>query len=97
MNFSDPHHVWDTKHATLRHNPSEIKLPPQLPDLPGMREDLSRYLDEISHLDGLCEGIFEILKKRGLIRTRWSCSAATTAWRFHTAKGHCSTRDSMCR
>jgi len=66
MNFSDPHHVWDTKHPTLRHNPSEIKLPPQLPDLPGVREDLSRYLDEISHLDGLCEGIFEILKKRGL-------------------------------
>ena len=65
MNFSDPHWAWTTYVEGMRHNPSEIKLPPHLPDLPGVRGDLARYMDEVTHVDSLFQGVMEILKRRG--------------------------------
>ena len=57
MNYSDPHHVWDANAGKV--DPAKIKLPPHLPDLPGVREDLARYCGEVERADGLfaqCDG-----------------------------------------
>lgn len=69
MNFSDPHHPWTANAAGLRHDPAAIKLPPYLPDLPGVRADLARYLDEIAHCDTLVAAVLDILKRRGVDNT----------------------------
>lgn len=63
MNFSDPHHVWD---RTGAHDPASIKVPGWLPDLPGVRDDLSRYFDEINRVDDETQGLLNLLKQRGL-------------------------------
>jgi arylsulfatase A-like enzyme len=63
---SDPHHAWNTKIEGTRHDPAAIKLPPHLPDLPGVRADLARYMDEITHCDRLFADLVALLKRRGL-------------------------------
>ena len=65
-NYSDPHHAWNTKIEGMQHDPSAIKLPPHLPDLPEVRSDLARYLDEITHCDSLFADALAVLKRRGL-------------------------------
>ena len=52
LGFSDPHHVWDKTGPRGVPDPASLTLPPCLPDLPGVRSDLARYLGEIEHLDG---------------------------------------------
>lgn len=66
LGFSDPHHTWDTHASYGRPDPSKIKLPPHLPDLPGVRNDLARYLAEIEHLDGDVQSVLDVLEWRGL-------------------------------
>ena len=68
LGFSDPHHVWDadaSPHATPP-DPAKLTLPPHLPDLPGVRSDLARYLAEIERLDRDVQSVLDILKTRGL-------------------------------
>ncbi len=64
MNYSDPHHVWDEGAGKV--DPARIKLPPHLPDLPGVRSDLARYCGEVERMDGLFGRNMEVLKRRGL-------------------------------
>lgn len=66
LGFSDPHHVWNTQGPRGAIDPKSLTLPPHLPDLPGVREDLARYLAEIEHLDGDVQSVLETLKARGL-------------------------------
>ncbi len=66
VNFSDPHHVWDRNAIPKPHDPATIPLPPHLPDLPGMRDDLARYYDEISRADDELGMVLNVLDKRGL-------------------------------
>lgn len=63
MNFSDPHHAWD---RTGVHDPAKLKLPPHLPDLPGVRDDLARYFDEINRVDGEVGSVLDVLRERRL-------------------------------
>ncbi|MEX2262484.1 MAG: sulfatase [Bryobacteraceae bacterium] len=65
VNFNDPHHVWDTNAIPEPHDPKKLVLPPHLPDLPGVREDLARYYDEISRMDGEFQSVLNVLKERG--------------------------------
>jgi N-sulfoglucosamine sulfohydrolase len=66
LGFSDPHHVWNTKGPRGVPDPAKLTLPPHLPDLPGVRGDLARYLAEIEHLDGDVGDVLAMLKQRGL-------------------------------
>lgn len=66
LGFSDPHHPWSTKGARGALDPAKLTLPPHLPDLPGVREDLAAYLAEIEHLDADVQSVLEMLAKRGL-------------------------------
>lgn len=64
MNYSDPHHVWDERAGKV--DPAKIKLPPHLPDLPGVRSDLARYCGEVERADGLFGQSLDVLRRRGL-------------------------------
>lgn len=67
LNFSDPHHPWDTRRADGgRPDPAKLTLPAHLPDLPGVRSDLAKYLAEIEHLDEDVAGVLAVLRERGL-------------------------------
>lgn len=62
VNFSDPHHPWNTgKNPPL---PDKVTVPGFLPDLPGIRGDLSRYMGEIEHADGDFKTVLDIIKDR---------------------------------
>jgi N-sulfoglucosamine sulfohydrolase len=63
INYSDPHHVWDADAGKV--DPARIKLPPHLPDLPGVRNDLAHYCGEVERMDGLFGQAMDVLRKRG--------------------------------
>lgn len=65
LGFSDPHHVWNTQGPRGDIDPSTLTLPPHLPDLPGVRSDLAKYLAEIEHLDGDIQTVLNTLSQRG--------------------------------
>ncbi|HOD82373.1 MAG: Arylsulfatase [Planctomycetes bacterium ADurb.Bin126] len=65
LGFSDPHHVWNTQGPRGSLDPAKLALPPHLPDLPGVRGDLARYLAEIEHLDADVQDVLDTLQKRG--------------------------------
>jgi arylsulfatase A-like enzyme len=91
LNFNDPHYPWDRDAIPSPHDPAKIYVPPQLPDLPGVRADLARYYDEVARADEEFASILAILE-RGSRRTPSCCSWATTAWRSRTAKARCTIR-----
>jgi arylsulfatase A-like enzyme len=66
LGFSDPHHAWTTQGKRGALAPKKLTLPPHLPDLPGVRGDLARYLAEIEHLDDDVQSVLGTLKARGL-------------------------------
>jgi N-sulfoglucosamine sulfohydrolase len=63
INYNDPHHPWDTGAGKV--DPAKIKLPPHLPDLPGVRSDLSRYSSEVEHADESFGAAMDVLRKHG--------------------------------
>ncbi len=65
LGFSDPHHVWETQGPRGVPDPATLTLPPHLPDLPGVRSDLARYIAEVEHLDGDVQSVLDMLEKRG--------------------------------
>lgn len=62
VNFNDPHHPWNTGQNPP--DPAKLKVPGYLPDLPGVRQELSLYEGEVEHCDGLFQNVLEILKAR---------------------------------
>ncbi len=65
LGFSDPHHVWNTQGPQGVPDPTRLTLPPHLPDLPGVRNDLARYIAEVEHLDGDVQSVLDTLERRG--------------------------------
>lgn len=65
VNFNDPHHVWDKNAIAEPHDPLKLPMAKHLPDLPGMREDLGRHLDEVSRADDEFRIVLDVLEKRG--------------------------------
>lgn len=62
VNFNDPHHPWNTgEHPP---DPAQVRVPGYLPDLPGMRGDLSRYMGEVEHADADFQKVLDIVKAR---------------------------------
>ncbi|MBM3892726.1 MAG: arylsulfatase, partial [Verrucomicrobia bacterium] len=47
LGFSDPHHAWQAQGPNGPPDAAKLTLPPHLPDLPGVRGDLARYLAEV--------------------------------------------------
>jgi len=63
INYNDPHHPWDADAGKV--DPAKIKLPAHLPDLPGVRADLSRYCGEVERADRSFGDAFAVLRKHG--------------------------------
>ncbi len=63
INYNDPHHPWDRDKGHV--DPAKIKLPPHLPDLPGVREDLAQYCAEIERADRSFADALAVLRRHG--------------------------------
>lgn len=63
VNFNDPHHPWNAPRA---HDPATIPMPADWPDLPELRDDFARYLDEIARLDEEFRWVLDELSRRNL-------------------------------
>ncbi|MGB1927622.1 MAG: sulfatase/phosphatase domain-containing protein, partial [Rubripirellula sp.] len=57
---NEPHSPWNKGDAG-QYPPSQVKLPPYLPDTPQMREGFSRYLAEITYFDSQVGQLLELL------------------------------------
>ena len=60
----EPHVPWVMGDAS-KYPPKKIKLPPNLADTPRTREDYSKYLAEITYMDGQVGEIMQVLEKSG--------------------------------
>jgi arylsulfatase A-like enzyme len=61
INFSDPHHPWNSGPRPI--DPARVKVPGHLPDLPGIRQDLAQYGGEVESADRSFGEIMDVLKK----------------------------------
>jgi arylsulfatase A-like enzyme len=62
VNYSNPHYPWDQVEATP--DLASVKLQPQWPELPGMREQLAHYCGEVNRLDSQVKAVLDTLKAR---------------------------------
>ena len=63
INYNDPHHPWDEDAGHI--DPAKVVLPPHLPDLPGVRNDLARYCGEIERADRSFAAAMSVLRQHG--------------------------------
>ncbi len=62
--FNQPHRKWTEEHEGI--DPDALKLPSDFPDLPEVREDYARFLNQVRDLDRGFGQICEILKEQNL-------------------------------
>ena len=86
VNFSDPHHPWDSGNNPP--DPSKINVPGSLPDLPGVRSDLSRYEGEIEHMDGDFQRVLDIIKARAGLDNTLIIFTGDNGMAFPSGKGN---------
>jgi N-sulfoglucosamine sulfohydrolase len=60
----EPHVPWVMGDAS-KYAPKKLKLPPNIADTPRTRQDFSRYLAEITYMDGQVGEILKVLDKSG--------------------------------
>ncbi len=85
VNFNDPHHPWDTGK-----NPPDsatLRVPGYLPDLPGVRRDLSQYEGEIEHADGDFQTVLDIVKARAGLENTLVIFMGDNGFAFPSGKG----------
>ncbi len=85
VNFSDPHHPWTTGENPPA--PDKLKVPGFLPDLPGVREDLSRYMGEVEHMDHDFQRVLDIVKERAGLENTLIIFAGDNGMAFPSGKG----------
>ncbi len=85
VNFSDPHHPWDT--GTNAPDPAKLTVPGSLPDLPGVRADLSRYEGEIEHMDTDFKRVLDIVKERAGLENTLIVFTGDNGMAFPSGKG----------
>jgi len=86
VNFSDPHHPWDT--GTDSPDPAKLSVPGFLPDLPGVRSDLSRYEGEIEHMDAEFQRVLDIIKERAGLDNTLIIFTGDNGMAFPSGKGN---------
>jgi arylsulfatase A-like enzyme len=64
MNYSDPHRRFTA--PEYEPDPLQISVPPSMPDIPEVREDLAAHLGEVNRLDENVGLVLNAIKKRGL-------------------------------
>ncbi len=86
VNFSDPHHPWDT--GANPPDPAKLAVPGSLPDLPGVRSDLSRYEGEVEHMDGDFQRVIDIIKNRAGLENTLIIFTGDNGMAFPSGKGN---------
>jgi N-sulfoglucosamine sulfohydrolase len=66
VGFNDPHRPYESGAIDEPHDPGRVELPPYLVDTPETRDDIARYYDEISRMDGVIGQFMRTLGDRGL-------------------------------
>lgn len=62
--FNQPHRRFGNDHEGI--DPKQLDIPPDWPDLPEVRVDYARFLDEVRDLDQGFGAIMQVLEQRGL-------------------------------
>lgn len=68
--LTEPHVPWVMGDSS-QYPPKELKLPPNIADTPRTREDFSKYLAEITYMDGQVGEILDSLEKSGKANDTW--------------------------
>ena len=73
LGFDDTHFPWTQQGLLGAPDPAKLKVPGYLPDLPGVRSDLAKYIAEVEHMD-IALSLIHIGRCRRAIkcRSRWS-------------------------
>jgi arylsulfatase A-like enzyme len=87
VNFNDPHYPWDKDAVPSPHDRARIPVPAYLPNLPGMREDLGRYYEEIERMDGEFQSVLDILARRGFAENTFILFMGDNGFPFPHGKG----------
>ena len=87
VNFNDPHHPWDKDAIDPPYDPASIKLPPHLPDLPGVRSDLAAYYAEIARADEEFQIVLDAVKSKGGLENTLVIFAGDNGHAFPHGKG----------
>ena len=85
VNFSDPHHPWTTGENPP--SPETLAVPGFLPDLPGVREDLSRHEGEIEHADALFGELMALVKQQAGLENTLVLFVGDNGMAFPSGKG----------
>ena len=85
VNFSDPHHPWNSGENPP--DPAKVRVPGYLPDLPGVRGDLSRYEGEIEHADGDFQTVLDIVMERAGLKNTLVLFMGDNGMAFPSGKG----------
>jgi arylsulfatase A-like enzyme len=85
VNFSDPHHPWASGENPP--DPANVRVPGFLPDLPGVRGDLSRYLGEIQNADKAFQAVLEVVKERAGLENTLVIFMGDNGMAFASGKG----------
>ena len=62
----DPHRDYEKGIIADPHRPEDVVVPPYLPDVPDVREDLALYYDEITRLDDYVGKVMDELASQGV-------------------------------
>jgi arylsulfatase A-like enzyme len=85
VNFNDPHYPWDNIPNGI--DPKKLRVPGFLPDLPGVREDLRRYYDEVQRVDGEFQLVLDTVQKRAGLDNTLVLFAGDNGFPFPHGKG----------
>jgi len=85
VNFNDPHFPWDNVPNGI--DAKKLRVPKFLPDLPGVREDLRRYYDEVQRVDGEFQLVLDIVQKRAGLDNTLVLFAGDNGFPFPHGKG----------
>jgi arylsulfatase A-like enzyme len=66
---TDAHRRWNPDEHAKPHKPEDAVIPPYMADLPGTREDLTRYYDEVQRLDRYVGLVVEELKRQHVLES----------------------------
>lgn len=85
VNFSDPHHPWDSGESPP--DPAKLEVPGFLPDLPGVRADLSKYEGEIENCDRDFQRVLDVVKERAGLENTLVIFMGDNGMAFPSGKG----------
>ncbi len=85
VGFSDPHHPWNS--GKNPPDPAKLVVPGFLPDLPGVRADLSAYEGEIEHCDSDFQRVLDIVKERAGLENTLVIFMGDNGMAFPSGKG----------